>query len=97
MGDVEQVAFIALPPALSSQGPLGAHYTTENASKATQAKDIERPPGTRWGLYHGPAVKVGYPLALPGPQEQKKNKNKTKIKTKIKNKNKNKNKNKIGT
>ena len=70
MGDVEQVAFIALPPALSFQGPLGPPYTTENASKATQAKDAERPPDTHRGLYHGPAVKVGYPLALPGPQDQ---------------------------
>ena len=70
MGDVEQIAFIALPPALSSKGPLGAHYTTRNASKATQAKDTERPPDTRRGLYHGPAVKMGYPLALPGPQAQ---------------------------
>ena len=70
MGDVEQVAFIAHPPALSTKGPLGAHYTTGNASKATQAKDAERPPDTRRGLYHGPAVKVGYPLALPSPQAQ---------------------------
>ena len=73
MGDVEQVAFIAHPPALSPKGPLGAHYTTENASKATPAKDAERPPDTRRGLYHGPAVKVGYPLALLGPQDQEQN------------------------
>ena len=73
MGDVEQIAFIALPPALPSQGTLGAPYTTGNASKATQAKDADRPPDTRRGLYHGPAVKVGYPLALLGHQDQEQN------------------------
>ena len=32
MGEVVQVSFVAYPPALSTQGPLGTHYTTEKAT-----------------------------------------------------------------
>ena len=37
MGAAEQVAFIALPPALFPKGPLRAPYTADNAPKATSS------------------------------------------------------------
>jgi len=70
MGDMGKNTFIENPLALPLKDLLGAHYNTENATKAPQAKDAERPPDTRWGLYHGPAVKVGYPLTLPAQAKE---------------------------